>query len=84
MGYICPVCNGLTTLQAVCSECHHQLDDLGRVDDLWGPYTPYREIDDIKMSNGFEDIKEHQCIHIATCPICGKDHYIPVNEQYQE
>jgi len=80
MSYICPVCNGITTIQAFCSNCYHNLDDYGRIDDIWEPYSPYREIDDLKMTNGFDDLKNHQCVHIATCPVCGKDQIVKVDE----
>ncbi len=83
MGYICSVCNGLTTLHAACSNCNHPLDDYGRIDDLWGAYSPYQELEDLKMTNGFEDSRKHQCVHIATCPICGKVHYISIDEQQE-
>lgn len=83
MGYVCPVCNGLSALHTMCPNCHHPLDDYGRADDLWGPYSPYREIDDLKMSNGFEDEKNHQCVHLTNCPVCGKDFFIHIDEQFQ-
>lgn len=83
MSYICPICNGLDQLHVVCSKCSHLLDDHGKIDDLWGPYSPYREIDDLKLTNGFEDVKNHQCIHIVSCPHCGTDQVVSVNEVFQ-
>lgn len=84
MSYICPVCNGLSSFQSTCPSCHHNLDDYGRIDQLWEPYAPYREIDDLKLSNGFDDVKSHECIHIASCPACGKEHLITVKELLQD
>ncbi len=81
MSYICPVCNGLTTLHETCSNCQHHLDDYGRLDNIWGPYSPYREIDHLKMTNGYIDVENHSCIHLASCPVCGRDHIITVKEE---
>ena len=83
MAYLCPVCNGLNLLQSNCTHCNHHLDDYGRVDQIWGPYAPYREIDDLKMTNGFEDFENHKCIHLASCPSCGKDQLIAINEIFK-
>lgn len=83
MSYICPVCNGLEALEANCSNCFHHLDDFGRVDQIWEPYAPYREIDDMKFTNGYDDFEKHNCIHITSCPSCGKDQLITIEEIYQ-
>lgn len=83
MAYICPVCNGLSSLQAICTSCSHQLDDYGRIDQMWGPYSPYREIDDLKLTNGFIDLETHNCTHLASCPTCGKDQIVSVKEEFQ-
>jgi len=82
MPYLCPICNGLTTLKATCPFCHHLLDDHGRLDDVWEPYSPYREYDDLKLTNSYpDDYTHHQCVHIASCPHCHQNLYIPVQEQ---
>lgn len=81
MSYICPVCNGLTIIEAVCQHCQHQLVDYGRIEEYYGPYSPYREIDDAKMTNGILDYQNHICIHLANCPICNKNYIIEVKEQ---
>ncbi|TCS83124.1 hypothetical protein [Tepidibacillus fermentans] len=83
MGYLCPVCNALTILEATCPDCNHLLDDHGRLDDIWEPYAPYREYEDMKLTNGYpDDFKNHLCIHIASCPNCKRNLYIPVQEQF--
>lgn len=81
MSYLCPICNGLANLNVQCPECHHQLDDYGRIDQIWEPYSPYREIDDIKLTNGYDDFTTHKCVHLTTCSCCGKDQIIFINEQ---
>ncbi|GBF10320.1 hypothetical protein TEPIDINF_001651 [Tepidibacillus infernus] len=84
MSYICPVCNGLMSLEATCPHCHHQLDDFGRIDQLWGPYSPYREINELRLINGYpDDEQNHQCIHITSCPACGQDQIIRIDEIFQ-
>jgi len=82
MSYMCPVCNGLTSLSSHCPNCYHQLDDFGRLDAMWGPYSPYSEIDHLKQSNGFNDYEQHKCIHVGVCPSCGSDQLIFVDEKY--
>jgi len=70
LSYMCPVCNGLQALNAECSVCTHQACDCGRLDDYLGPYSPYREIDDIAMTNGYPDVVNHLCIHLVNCTAC--------------
>lgn len=83
MSHICPVCNGLTFLEAYCHKCNHALDDHGRIDQIWEPYSPYREIDDIKLTNGFKDYANQQCIHLANCPVCGKNQIVTIDEKVE-
>ncbi|HEY0828640.1 MAG TPA: hypothetical protein VGE40_11130 [Bacilli bacterium] len=70
MLYNCPVCNGLQDLTVLCPKCQHQAVDHGRIDDYAGPYSPYRPIDDLKLTNGFPDLVNHQCVHVAYCKEC--------------
>jgi len=81
MSYMCPVCNGITNLNMLCPVCYQQLADCGRIDQIWEPYSPYREIDDIKLTNGYHDFVNHQCVHLASCPNCGKEQIIFINEK---
>lgn len=83
MSNICPVCNGLMYLKAYCNNCNHSLDDYGRIDQIWEPYSPYREIDDIKLTNGFDDYATHQCIHLTNCPACGNNQIVAINEKVE-
>lgn len=70
MATLCPICNGLTSLQASCEHCGSPIEDNGRLNDLYGPYSPYREIDHLKLTNGYSDLAHQQCIHVAYCPNC--------------
>lgn len=66
----CPICNGYYPLQQKCSRCDSSVVDEGRLDQLYGPYSPYREIDHIKLTNGYMDASQHLCIHVVHCPNC--------------
>ncbi|SDO44350.1 hypothetical protein SAMN04487897_11472 [Paenibacillus sp. yr247] len=69
MSYICPVCNGLQELNTECPVCSHQMNDCGRLSDYLGPYSPYREIDEISMSDGTA-VQHDQCLHLVNCSDC--------------
>jgi hypothetical protein len=72
MSYYCEVCNGMSNIQALCPQCHQMASDLGRYNDYMGPYAPYRPIDDLSMTNGFDDLIRHVCIHMMNCEHCGQ------------
>jgi len=76
----CPVCNGLESLKQACPACARSLTDCGRLDDLTGPYAPYRQIDDLKLTNGFDDLGSHRCIHLLHCPECKSNYTAAVSE----
>ncbi|MEB3100476.1 hypothetical protein [Ferviditalea candida] len=81
MNTYCPVCNGLRDFQAKCGRCGTRLIDFGRSYDYFGPYSPYRPIDDMKWTNGLPDLLNHQCIHAAFCEKCGQTFNLAVDEQ---
>jgi hypothetical protein len=76
----CPVCNGLHTLSAECSVCHAETLDFGRFNDYLGPYSPYRSIEDISMTNGYPDVSGHICMHMVACPVCNHSFVVGMNE----
>lgn len=78
---LCPVCNNFGSIQLDCPVCTEQLDDIGRWSDYFGQYSPYMEIDDLKLFNGVKnDNKDQLCLHLYTCPRCGYDDVVPVQE----
>ncbi|EGL81681.1 hypothetical protein CathTA2_2867 [Caldalkalibacillus thermarum TA2.A1] len=79
--WICPVCNGLETLTYSCPRCATVVDDLGKLSDYYEPYSPYREIDDLKLTNGYPDLVKHQCIHLLRCSLCGLEFQGAINER---
>jgi hypothetical protein len=80
MDHLCPVCNGLLDLREACPLCSHPLDDSGRLYDYYGDYSPYREIEDSKLSNGVPDALQHRCLHLGWCPNCSEEHILAVEE----
>lgn len=84
MNSICPVCNGLSGLHALCPSCGQSLVDTGRLYDYYGPYSPYRPIDDLKLTNGIADLAEHLCVHIGWCDRCQQEERVGVQEKGEE
>lgn len=81
MPFQCPVCNGLEPLRFPCPRCGTITRDMGRISDYYAPYSPYREIDDLKRTNGAPDLRLHQCIHAACCPECDDWYRVPLGEK---
>lgn len=80
MDYLCPVCNGLAPLAQACQRCGTLLSDAGRLYDYYGDYSPYREIDDAKLDNGYPDRRNHQCLHTGWCNSCQTEQTVAVQE----
>lgn len=78
---ICPVCNGFLLLAKRCPSCHKRMEDSGKLENFYGPYSPYVEISQLRLINGYPDIAREQCIHLLTCSHCGKQEMVAVNEQ---
>lgn len=81
--FMCEVCNGMAQLAQKCPECRQDADDQGKLSDFYGPYAPYRPIDDLKLTNGFDDLRQHVCIHLTYCPNCNRSFLVSVNEKIQ-
>lgn len=78
---ICPLCNGMKRWSNRCQLCDVPLVDVGRYQDQFGPYAPYRAIDDLKLTNGIpDDAAQHRCMHHAACPQCGETSLVSVAE----
>lgn len=80
MSYYCPVCNGLQSMSVLCPACRQAARDFGRTDDFLGPYSPYRPIDDLKLTNGFPDLINHECVHLMYCENCRNSFMVNVKE----
>lgn len=80
--YACLYCNGIKTIDITCPKCLTSVEDLGKVSDYYQAYSPYREIDDLKMTDGFPDnLDQHKCIHYLSCPHCQFQQTISFQEE---
>lgn len=77
---ICPLCNGLRNIDIFCSDCGNILEDMGRLMDYFGDYSPYMEIDQMKLVDGYDDYNSHQCPHLFFCSLCSKDEIVLIKE----
>ncbi|WP_035099643.1 hypothetical protein [Aneurinibacillus terranovensis] len=77
---MCPVCNGFSRLEEKCPTCRHLMEDEGNIQSYYGPYSPYRGIDDEKLYNNYPDLVAHQCIHVLACEHCGHQATYAVQE----
>lgn len=65
---VCPVCNALTAVAAGCPQCGGRLADGGALENYYGPYSPYVDIDSLQAGAA-----DSQCVHLLYCPQCGYD-----------
>ncbi|MGO4370844.1 hypothetical protein [Paenibacillus sp. 2TAB19] len=79
---LCPVCNGLASIQESCSSCKGQLIDGGRVTDWIGPYAPYEPIQEPFANESYQRLEAPpaHCNHIIYCPACQQTSEVLVNE----
>lgn len=57
------------------------MKDAGKQSDYFAPYSPYRESDDLKLSNGIlNDATDHMCIHVLYCSSCNKKQVATIYE----
>lgn len=69
---ICPVCNGFQQLDLSCPSCNKTFEDKGRIMDFFDDYSPYMQIDQMKLEDGIPDDNEQQlCPHFLKCSHCG-------------
>lgn len=68
----CPLCNGLIQVKEKCPACGESLEDGGTLEDFFGPYSPYEEVDE-GLKSFVPEYKPEKCIHLFYCPVCGWD-----------
>ncbi|WP_281883566.1 hypothetical protein [Paenibacillus sp. YYML68] len=78
---LCSVCNGMESVSASCPSCQGSALDQGKLSDYYGPYSPYRSMDDLKLTNGYADMEQQQCVHYGYCPQCDTAFPFAVQEQ---
>ncbi|BAB04858.1 hypothetical protein P4637_11385 [Halalkalibacterium halodurans] len=78
----CPVCNGMTTIEITCDTCGKRLDDAGKYQDFFDDYSPYEEIEMMKLEDGIkENARDHRCAHVLVCPRCQITSVYLIDEQ---
>jgi len=80
MSGLCPVCNGFYSVELICRNCGQKAQDLGKFTDMLGPYSPYRDIEDMKMIDDASEPTEHSCIHLCECLTCHESFLVGFNE----
>jgi hypothetical protein len=83
MMWQCPLCNGTDFLLPACPHCADSMEDMGKVSDYYADYSPYREIDDLKWTDGYADLSAHLCMHYFCCPSCGYEQVQAVRERHE-
>jgi hypothetical protein len=78
MNEICPVCNGLYEINELCSRCETEMDQAGKIEDYYGPYSPYAEKDAFVLENNILYQADNSCIHLCICPLCNNLQYTSV------
>ena len=68
MSLICPLCNGLYTIQYNCISCNTSMEDQGARVNFYDDYSPYL-MDDITSS--VDSVERTKCLHVFLCPKCG-------------
>lgn len=62
MEMLCPLCNGLETIELTCTTCRVKMEDGGAISGYMDPYAPYMEI-----------TNDRYCVHLLYCPVCYYD-----------
>jgi hypothetical protein len=57
------------------------MEDKGKLMDFYDDYSPYMEIDLMKMEDGYPDTYSgNKCPHLYRCPNCLEDNVIFIKE----
>lgn len=68
---VCPLCNGLGEYCFQCPNCQTIMSDQGKITDYLDDYSPYMDIEVMKLFDGNEhSLENKQCIHYYICPNC--------------
>ncbi len=73
MEYGCPVCNGMASIAERCPRCGAPMTDAGMVEDFYGPYSPYENMDLYELPCYWQLADDAPCVHLYACPACGYD-----------
>lgn len=78
--YGCPICNGLFEEDLQCLKCGQIMQDNGRIEDYYGPYSPYDNMDKYEQPFFGGLSEELPCVHLFTCPRCGYDTRVGIEQ----
>jgi len=72
--HVCPLCNGITShMLFQCPNCLNPAVDSGKLEDYYGPYSPYNPVEDANETLPIH-IKDRSsrrlCVHILYCEHC--------------
>lgn len=77
----CPLCNGIEAIHLSCPKCQTNMEDQGKLTDFLDDYSPYLDIDMVKMVDGDpKSLEEHQCLHYFYCPACRHEEVRTIQE----
>jgi len=76
----CPLCNGLIDFSQPCAVCGSAMEDSGMLEDYYGPYSPYGNIEFYEPDKDLKATGVAACVHLFTCPKCGYDKRISFPE----
>jgi len=79
MEWVCPICNGMASYVIKCSDCGHQMEARGALQDYFDDYSPYL---DKSITQRMDGVEGHKCVHIFYCSNCNDDRRIPVNQMW--
>lgn len=82
MEQVCPLCNGLEEIKKQCPNCGEQMKDGGKIEDFYGPYSPYMDKNLLSPPEVTMENSQGVCIHLVYCPKCGTDQRFLINELY--
>ncbi|NLX69794.1 MAG: hypothetical protein GX024_02655 [Clostridiales bacterium] len=71
MDYVCPLCNGMTSVYEFCDKCGTRMSEEGRIEDIKGPYSSYMDIE--SFYNDLDNniiIGDYLCVHLYYCERC--------------
>ncbi|MDN5293638.1 MAG: hypothetical protein PWQ91_857 [Eubacteriales bacterium] len=76
--FTCPLCNGLLTVSQLCPRCGLPLADGGKIEDYYGPYSPYQDDWLFDIEQAKEKGQVQTCPHLFYCPRCSTHLIFPV------
>lgn len=81
MAFGCPVCNGFREEIAACRLCGHKMEDTGRLENAFDDYSPYRDIEHLRMTNAYLDLQAGECLHLFICQRCNHKDIRGISEE---